>query len=251
MSLLYSAAGRYSWITVSETGRTRSLHLNGCEEGAMHLVSEAPVFEYLWFHKCSVLAGRPLRRALVLGAGAFTTAKCLALDYPGASIDVVDCEQELEALGRQFFRLDRPEFARIKFRGQPAEDYLQKRHRPYDFVFDDLFDGYQHVPRSCRDQDHFQRLRQSLARGGLCVKNVIWHPFTGEPQISCTDAGAALAEAFPNHAVLALGDPARGHNRLLIGLTSSGPFEWEHVCRSLAHAGVPEKTLNRVHPLGD
>ena len=117
MTVLYDAAGQQCWITVTEEFSTRSLLLDGCEEGAMRLDSEEPVFAYLWFHKCSHLApsprpllrgergrgegGSPIRRALVLGAGAFTAAKCLALDYPQADIDVVDLEPALEPVARR------------------------------------------------------------------------------------------------------------------------------------------------------
>jgi hypothetical protein len=76
----------------------------------MALDSELPVFHYLWFHKLRHLIGLPLRRALVLGAGAFTAAKCLAIDYPDAVIDAVDEEPELEAIARRFFRLDQPQW---------------------------------------------------------------------------------------------------------------------------------------------
>src|SRR5689334_8185130 len=117
MPVLYEAPGRQRSLTVTETATTRFLLLVGCEEGAMDLHSEETDSDYLWFHKCSALAEQPLRRALVLGAGTFTAPKCLALDYPEAQFDVVDSEPGLEAIGRKFFRLDRPEFARIAFHG--------------------------------------------------------------------------------------------------------------------------------------
>src|SRR6516164_6911138 len=125
MTTLHDAAGQQCWITVTEEFSTRALLLDGCEEGAMRLDSEEPVFAYLWFYKCSHLTSLPVRRALMLGAGAFTAAKCLALDFPKAEIDAVDLEPDLEAIGRKFFRLDQPEFSRIRFHGMPAEEFLK------------------------------------------------------------------------------------------------------------------------------
>src|SRR3954469_5103147 len=87
--VLSDAPGRFRHITVIDDGATRTLLLDGVEEGAMDLASEEPVFEYLWAHKFSHLTARPVRRALVLGAGTFCAAKCLALDHPDAQIDVV------------------------------------------------------------------------------------------------------------------------------------------------------------------
>src|ERR1700687_5413994 len=134
MSSLYDAAGQKCWITVTQEYSTRSLLLDGCEEGAMSLDSEEPVFAYLWFHKCSHLVCRPLRKALVLGAGAFTAAKCLALDYPQADIDTVDLEPDLKRIADRFFRLDQAEFSRIRFHATPAEDFLKTiQPATYDF----------------------------------------------------------------------------------------------------------------------
>jgi hypothetical protein len=247
MPVLYDAPGRQRWVTVTETAGTRFLFLGDAEEGAMRLDSEEPVFDYLWFHKSSALTETPLRRALVLGAGAFTTGKGLALDHPDAAVDAVDSEPDLGQVGRGYFRLDRPEFAGITFHGQPAEDFLAGSVPTYDFVFDDLFDGFQHVPLTCRGAEHFARLRRSLAEGGLCVKNLIWDPHGEDTRAACTEATAGLRAVFATHAVVALGDPSRGHNLLLLGLTGMRPFEWATAGPRLAAAGVPEAVLRQVH----
>src|SRR5262249_62323702 len=137
MSTLLERVGTSCRITVTEEGGVRYLYLDGCEEGAMFVDSEDPVFNYLWFHKTSHLA-RPVRRALVLGAGAFTAAKCLAIDHPRAAIDVIDLEPELLSVGRQFFHLTEPGYARLAFIPLPAELALSRLEVSYDFIFDDL-----------------------------------------------------------------------------------------------------------------
>jgi spermidine synthase len=248
MHTLYDAPGQTCRITVAEAEATRYLMLDGCEEGAMDLASEAPVFLYLWFHKCSVLAAHS-RRLLVLGAGAFTAAKCLALDYPAAAIDAVDMEPRLESVGRRFFRLDRSEFAHIAFHGLPAEEFLPAAREPYDFVFDDLFDGCEHVPTSSRTGEHFRQLRRALPDGGVCVKNLIWNPHIADTRAACEEAAAALIEVFPRYAVLALGPPHRGHNRLLIGAKGATALDWGAMRPRLAAAGVPVELLDKVELL--
>ena len=90
-------------------------------------------------------------------------------------IDAVDEEPELEAIARSFFRLDQPQFGRIRFHPVPAEEFLAGPAGPYEFIFDDLFDGDQHVPIAGRGEDHVARLRSVLANG-VCVKNLIWSP---------------------------------------------------------------------------
>src|SRR5262249_30909030 len=173
MSTLLERVGTSCRITVTEEGGVRYLYLDGCEEGAMFLDSEDPVFNYLWFHKASYLA-RPVCRALVLGAGAFTAAKCLAIDHADATIDVVDLEPELLAVGRQFFRLDEPRYHGIRFTGLAAENAMPRLPGSYDFIFDDLFDGFEHVPEATRGPAHAARTAQLLSDSGIAIKNLIW-----------------------------------------------------------------------------
>jgi spermidine synthase len=246
MRVLHDAAGDLCWITVQEDQGVRYLLLDGCEEGAMYLNSADPVFNYLWFHKCSMVAQQSPRRALVLGAGAFTAAKCLALDYPAAGVDAVDEEPQLERIARQYFFLDQPAFARIQFFGQAAEPFLAEPHAPYDLIFDDLFDGFQHVPWTGRSVEHVRRLNQALAGGGVCLKNVIWNPLNADTRAACTDVIAAWRTTFPKYGLIALGDPAGGHNLMLLG-SASQRLDWPAVRARLSAAGVPEALLEQCH----
>jgi spermidine synthase len=250
MPVLHDAAGGLRWITVREENGTRYLYLDGCEEGAMAVNSEAPVFHYLWFHKLSHLIGSPLRRALVLGAGAFTAAKCLALDHPSALIEAVDEEPELATIARKFFRLDKPAFDQIRFHPVLAEDFLAKEVGPYDFIFDDLFDGYQHVPTAGRGTGHVERLR-SIMPNGTCVKNLIWSPRSADSRAACAEAVGAFRQVFPQHASLTLGDRSGGHNVLALGLTTLGGFDWDVARRALLAAGIPEQILENTFSCGD
>ncbi len=245
---LYDAAGKTCRITVTQEFSTRTLLLDGCEEGAMRLDSEEPVFAYLWFHKCSHLVGSSIKRALVLGAGAFTAAKCLALDHPHADIDAVDLEPDLEPIARKFFRLDQAEFSRIRFYGKPAEEFLQAvQPETYDFIFDDLFDGFQHVPEEAMSAQHLRQLRAALALGGVCVKNMIWDPLSANSRAACTEIRQRWALALPNHLVLAMGNPDRGHNFLLLGSLEGDLLTWPPVHAKLNATGIPAPVLSGIH----
>lgn len=246
MQVLHDAAGKQCWITVRESANTRTLELDGCEEGAMRLDSEKPVFHYLWFHKCTRLLRRRPQNLLVLGAGAFTAPKCLALDQPSAHVDAVDIESELEPVARRFFRLDQPEFSNICFHGVPADEFLAKPPRRYDFIFDDLFDGFEHVPCAARTAEHFHKVKAALTDHGAYVKNVIWNPLTADTRAACDEAIVALGRTFPHHAVLALGEPWRGHNKLLIGLQQPPRFVWEQLAKRLRAARVPKVILENM-----
>ena len=248
MSCLYDAAGKTSWITVIEEYSTRTLLLDGCEEGAMNLHSEEPVFAYLWFHKCSYLAEKPIKKALVLGAGAFTAAKCLALDHPQADIDAVDLEPDLEDVARKFFRVDRSEFSRIYFHGMPADNFLRSvPSTSYDFIFDDLFDGFQHVPEEALSADHLRQLRSAIAPGGICVKNMIWDPRSSSNRTACEELEKHWKETLTNHLIFAMGKPEQGHNFLLLGSKQKVGFLLSAVRAGLRAEGIPTSILDALH----
>jgi spermidine synthase len=244
MRVLHDGPGGMRWITVTEAGPTRYLQLDGCEQGAMDLNSEDPVFHYFWFHKCSTSAPLP-KRVLVLGAGAFTAAKCLARDHPEADVDAVDEEPALEAIARRFFRLDEPAFGRIRFHALAAEDFLAGGPAPYDFIFNDLFDGFQHVPAAARSAQFIHRQRALLTEGGVCLENLIWNPLSADTRAACEETTAAWREAYPTHGVIVLGDPTGGHNRLLLGRTTPPAFDWTDLRSRLARAGVPGTVLEQ------
>jgi spermidine synthase len=247
MVVLHDAAGQECRVTIAEENGKRFLYLDGCEEGAMDLASEQPVFNYLWFHKLSKLTTSP-RRVLVLGAGAFTAVKCLALDYPDADVDAVDVVPELGTLARQYFRLDGPQFARVHFHGTPAENFLTSRGPAYDLVFDDLFDGFQHVPATGRGEHHVAQVRRRLGERGVYVKNMIWDPRVADTRAACMETIAAVRTSFVGVGVIALGDADGGHNRLLIGLVA-GAFDWRSISEQLARAGVPRDILEQTRPV--
>jgi len=244
MKVLHEARGKTCWITIQEDEAARYLHLDGCEEGAMWLASEAPLFHYLWFHTLSRCVENP-RRLLVLGAGAFTAAKCLAIAHPDADVDAVDVEPDLGPLARKWFRLDEPRFERVRFHGVAVERFWLTRPAPYDFILDDMFDGFQHVPITSTGQDHFAMLRQQLTDGGVCVKNTIWDPRRAASRATCEAAVAGLRAAFEARAVLALDSEMRGHNRLLIG-RRGGSFDWEAARPLVACGGFPPELADAI-----
>jgi spermidine synthase len=241
--LVFELNGKHKRITVTEATGIRYLHLDECEEGAMALSDERPVFHYLWGYKLSGLAKPDIHRALVLGAGAFTAAKCLALDHPRAVIDTVDREPELEAVARRFFRLGDAAFRNIRFFGEPAESFLSKDHDPYDFVFDDLFDGYQHVSIGSDTWEHVHRLKEITHPGAICIKNVIWSSMNSKTRRACEELWLKWKAAFAHTSTLAFGPIDQGHNRLLIGGDSPNGARLGKIREELAHAGVQTATV--------
>jgi spermidine synthase len=243
MTTLLECVGAHCRITVTEEGGVRYLYLDGCEEGAMFVDSEDPVFNYLWFHKASQLA-RPVRRALVLGAGAFTAAKCLAIDHGDAAIDVVDLEPELLSVGRQFFNLAAPRYRSVSFIGERAEIALPRLAPSYDFIFDDLFDGFEHVPEATRGAAHVCRLGELLADDGIAIKNLIWDRKNPDTVDACSRMADAWRPRFAWSMEVLLGHPGSGHNRILLGAKKPRGYDWAALSDLLLGLGIPRMVIS-------
>ena len=153
-------------------------------------------------------------------------------------------------IARKFFHLYKPEFARIHFHGLSAEDFL-KAVPPgsYDFIFDDLFDGFQHLPDSARTPAHLDMLRTALSPVGICAKNVIWDPFSANSRAACAEVQSHWLKCFPSHLGLAMGNPEKGHNLILVGTMASGVLAWPSAKEKLGEAGIPKSLLDEIHPI--
>jgi len=90
-------------------------------------------------------------------------------------------------------------------------------------------------------------LRSSLSPGGICVKNMIWDPFSANARAACTELRESWTKSFPNYLGLAMGDPERGHNFLLVGAATDGVLAWPVAKEKLGRAGVPGSILDGIH----
>jgi hypothetical protein len=162
-------------------------------------------------------------------------------------VDVVDEEPDLLEVGRRFFGLDRVEFAGICFHGQTAERFLEKGvSEAYDFIFDDLFDGFQHVPAAGRGLQHIRLLRAALSNGGIGIKNLIWTPLKADTRAACMESREAFNAVFGTAITVALGDVSAGHNRILIGSASPDEFDWPTIHARLRESGLPDDLAVQV-----
>ena len=115
------------------------------------------------------LLGRPLRRVLVIGNGAGTTARALAAVYPGISVDGVEIDPELTSLGRAYMGEDAiPGLTVITSDGRT---YLETTSARYDLVVVDAYHSA-YVPFHLATQEFFSLVKDHLEAGGAVALNV-------------------------------------------------------------------------------
>src|SRR5262249_52123437 len=146
--------------------------------------------------------------------------------------------------GRQFFRLEEPLYQNVLFIGEPVETALPRLAASYDFIFDDLFDGFEHVPEATRGAAHAARLAELLADGGIAIKNLIWDRKNPDTVDACSRMADTWRRQFAWSMEVLLGHPGSGHNRILLGAKKPQAYDWQTLADLLKAAGVPSIVIN-------
>src|SRR5262249_44503190 len=101
-------------------------------------------------------------------------------------------------------------------------------------------------PDAARSVEHVQMLRLALSAGGIVVKNLIWDPFSANARAACDEVRSHWLKCFPGNLGLAMGDPERGHNLLLVGATIDGFPAWPASKEKLGKVGIPRGVLDGI-----
>jgi spermidine synthase len=159
-----------------------------------------------------LMATQP-RRILVIGNAGGTTARALATEYPGATIDGVEVDPVVSELGRTYMAMGSVPGLRVH--DGDGRAYLSATSRQYDLI---VVDAYRqtYIPFHLATEDFFALVREHLAPGGAVALNVERVP--GDDSLVRTVAGT-VANVFPQVWVW----PALRFNELVVGLVKPIP----------------------------
>lgn len=151
-----------------------------------------------------IIATSPQKKnILVLGGGAFTLPQYLADSYPSSTIDVVEIDDRLPEIARQYFTYKDP--SNVKIISQDARIFLNSNQKIYDIIVVDVYSDT-FVPFSLATTEYTQLLRQRLTADGIVAANVI-----GADNASCGPLFRALhtsySNVFPNVVIYPLSTP--------------------------------------------
>lgn len=162
-----------------------------------------------------VAVGLRPKRMLLIGGGVYTLPAALLRALPDVYIDVVELDDGLDAIARQFFDF-RPN-ERLRIIHADGRQYLDADNDPYDLLMVDAFIGAG-TPDSLKDSSAVRAYRRNLKPQGVFARNVI-SAYRGEAaemlrrQLNDYDAVFGSAEIFPASYAIPLGVP---QNLLLI-----------------------------------
>jgi spermidine synthase len=224
---LYRMDGVYQRITIydgEQLGRpARFLLLDRSESGAMFLDTADPTdlaYDYTKYYALYKIFTPDVRRALVLGGGAYSIPKALLRELPDAQVDVAEIEPSLFDLAQHYFKVvDDP---RLHNHVEDGRRFLQDASTPYDLIFGDVYYSYFSVPPHFTTREFFALARDRLAPGGVFIANMIGDLSRRQPSLILAELKTFRA-VFPNSYFFAVESPERTaliQNITLVGYKS-------------------------------
>jgi hypothetical protein len=218
------------------------LRINGVQSSHINLADPLQLeFEYMRWIDALVQARweQSFRlRALHLGGGACSLARCFAAAYPNARQVVVELDGRLAELVRSWFDLPRAPLLRIRV-GEARQVTESLTESSRDLIIRDVFAGSE-TPRPLTTAEFTAQVRRVLAPGGLYVVNC------GDgPSLALARAEAAtISAAFEYTAIIA--DPpmlkGRRYGNVIIA-GSDAPLvdgaAWPQLARRLLGGAMP------------
>ena len=157
-----------------------------------------------------------LRNMLVIGGGGYSVPKHVLTTRQNVNVDVVEIDQGITRVARQFFGLTDEMLADPRFRvvHEDARRFLRRMKseieagaRPkYDFVFGDAFNSHYNIPFHLTTKEYMEEVSACLSDDGIFMTNII-ASVSGEKQKLFQGFHWALAEVFPQVEVFLVSAP--------------------------------------------
>lgn len=217
---LYSKDGVYEKIAIYDgeiAGKPARFFMQDRSlSGAMYLESDELVYDYTKYYVLYKLFTPEMRRALVIGGGAYSIPRALLKDAPQARVDVAEIEPSLYDLAKEYFGVaDSP---RLHNYTEDGRRFLQEATEPYDLIFSDVYYSLFSIPAHFTTREFFETAKSKLSPDGILVLNVIGSLSAEEPSFLLSEL-RTMRGIFPEVLVFAefLDSPAP-QNVILVGL---------------------------------
>jgi spermidine synthase len=168
---MYEFDSAYHRLRVTDNAGIRMLRFERNRQSSMYLDDPFETdMEYPGYLHLTLAVQPEPERALVIGLGGGSVVKRMWRDYPRLSLDVVEIDDEVVEVAREFFAL--PVDPRIRVYVEDGRDFVRFAPDVYDIIVVDAFDD-DHVPRPLLTDEFMRECRDCLGAGGVLAYNVI------------------------------------------------------------------------------
>jgi spermidine synthase len=223
-NVIYSRDGLYEKITVAEgvyNGQSvRFLKQDTSNSAAMYLDSDELVYDYTKYYALYDVFEPEVKRALVMGGGAYSIPKALLADLPDALVDVSEIEPLLVSLSKKYFRLeDDPRLTHYIKDGRRMLHDVQSR---YDLIFSDVYHSMYSVPAHFTTKEFMQLAHDRLTENGVFVANLIGNLEAGEESFIWSQV-KTMQQVFPEVYVFAVSSPLYEDTQNIVVVGANSP----------------------------
>lgn len=175
-------------------------------------------FEYASYYQLYRLFNTP-KRALFVGAGAYTFPNALVQEIPGVQVDVVDIEPKLYDLSKRYFGL--VDDNRLTSYVGDGRRFLYDSKDSYDYIYSDVYKTIYSMPVHMTTKEYFELGRSKLTENGIFIINVIGSLKDQKQQVALSEM-KTFREVFPNSYFFAVNSPNSIDTQNLIFLGVNG-----------------------------
>ena len=175
-------------------------------------------FEYLraFDHIFEATESHPIERVLMIGGAGFAYPKQLLTQHPGVKLDVVEIDEAMVNIAREFFFLDRLESQLaeqdrahdLRIFIEDGEAFLKRCSDRYDAIIIDAFAGREDASYF-RNDEGIASAKDKLTPGGLLMFNCVIE-YTGDDMYRLYHFVERLRERFAQVSVIDASDEQFG-----------------------------------------
>jgi len=127
--------------------------------------------QYSQFYDLAFVFNPSLRRALMLGGGAYVYPRYFINRYESLTLDVIEIDEGLTRIARQFFQLT--ENPRLRIIHEDGRVYLNRQGDTYDAIFLDAFNAPPSIPFQLTTIEAVRLVHSRLNDNGVVISNIV------------------------------------------------------------------------------
>ncbi len=173
---IHEEKSKYRDIAVIQNGDRRCLLFNvhrGDRNQTCMFVSEPDrlVFDYTRMSFAGLLVKPNPERILIIGLGGGSLPMTFADLFPDASIDVVEIDEAVVKVAREFFFFEETENMQVYVDdGRPFIKRASIRKQSYDYIILDAFSG-DYIPEHMLTEEFLEEVKSIMTEDGVLVAN--------------------------------------------------------------------------------
>jgi len=213
---VYEKETPYSHLDVTDSGKMRTLFLNGMPHSMMNLDDPSElVMDYTQYFHLGGMFNSDFEKVLFIGGGGFSGPKNFLSTYPDILIDVVEIDPDVIDVAKKYFAVN--DDPRLRIFNEDARNFLTNNNEKYDLIILDAY-ATNYVPFHLLTTEYFQILDSRLQPRGIVVSNLLGS-LVGDTSDLFRAAYRTMDEIFPTLYVFTTEHPIGNIQNLMVVAT--------------------------------